>query len=164
MKHSHLRGMSLAAAVIAILTCAAHAAENPVHWSTEAVPQKPLHPGANFSVKLVGRIDPGWHLYGLEQQEGGPIPTEMSLPGQSFLTLGEVRASKPIQFLDPNFNQRVSLYVEKAEFRLPLTVLPTAPSSSQHAAIQVRYQCCDQTMCLPPRTVTIDLPLSIKSK
>ncbi len=139
------------------------AAENPVHWST-VTPQKSFPPGGAFTVKLLARIDPGWHLYALEQEEGGPIPTEISLADQSFLTLGPVRASKPIQLLDPNFNKRVGLYVEKAEFSLPLTVAASAPAGLRNTAVHIRYQCCNETMCLPPRTAAVDLTISIKAR
>jgi len=139
------------------------AAENPVHWSGAAIPQKALRPGTTFTAKLLARIDPGWHLYALEQEEGGPIPTEISLADQSFLTLGTVRASKPIQLFDPNFNKRVGLYIDKAEFNLPLTVAAAAPEGSQHTAIRARYQCCNDTMCLPPRTAAVDLAVTVKA-
>ncbi len=139
------------------------AAENPVHWSLAAVPQKPLRSGAAFTAKLLAQIDTGWHLYALEQEEGGPIPTEISLADLSSLTLGSVRASKPIQLLDPNFNKRVGLYIEKAEFSLPLTVAASAPAGPLHAAVHVRYQCCNDTMCLPPRNAALDLSITIRA-
>ena len=140
-----------------------NAAENPVHWSIAPI-QKPSAPGSTFTAKLLARIDPGWHLYALEQEEGGPIPTEITLAGQSYLSLGTIHASKPNQLFDPNFNKRVNLYVEKAEFDLPLTVAAEATPGSQHVALHVRYQCCNETMCLPPRSVEVDLAVSVKPK
>ncbi len=148
---------------LSAMAAQANAAENPVHWSTAPI-QKPCAPGSTFTAKLLARIDPGWHLYALEQEEGGPIPTEISLAGESYLSLGTIRVSKPIQLLDPNFNKRVNLYIEKAEFSLPLTVATEATPGPQHAALHVRYQSCNETMCLPPRTATIDLAVSIKAK
>lgn len=141
----------------------ANAAENPVHWSAAPI-QKPCPPGGTFTAKLLARIDPGWHLYALEQEEGGPIPMEISLGGQSDFSLGTIRASKPIQLFDPNFNKRVNLYIEKAEFSLPFTVAREVTPGPQHVALHVRYQCCNETMCLPPRSVTVELAVSIKGK
>jgi thiol:disulfide interchange protein DsbD len=159
-----LRTGSLVATFIGLSAVAAqaNAAENPVHWSTAPI-RKPCSAGSTFTAKLLARIDPGWHLYALEQDEGGPIPTEISLAGQSYLSLGTIRASKPIQLLDPNFDKRVNLYIEKAEFTLPLTVAAEATPGPHHAALHVRYQCCNETMCLPPRSVTVDLAVSIKA-
>lgn len=160
------RSLVLALSFLATVACAdaARATENPIHWAVSGVPQKPIAPGASFTAKLIAAIDPGWHLYALEQEEGGPIPLEIAATSDnSLLTLGVVQASKPVQLMDRNFNKRVNLYVQKAEFRLPLTLSSTAPSGSQHGAVQLRYQCCNETMCLPPRTTAIDLPISIKS-
>jgi len=149
-------------ALAALISIAlAEPAPNPVHWSCQA-PQRPLRSGATFTVKLLARIDPGWHLYGLEQDEGGPFPAKISLADDAILRLGSVHASKPIEFFDTNFDKRVRLYVDKAEFSLPLTVLRSAKTGPQHASIHVRYQCCNDTMCLSPKDVSVDLPLKLK--
>lgn len=148
---------------LSALVAHANAAENPVHWSMAPV-QKSYSAGTTFTAKLLARIDAGWHLYGLQQEEGGPVPTEISLIDQSYLSLGTIRASKPIQLLDLNFNKHVNLYIEKAEFSLPLTVAAEANPGPQHATLQVRYQCCNESMCLPPRNVTVGLAVSIKGR
>ena len=160
-----LRTASLVVTFIGLSAVAAqtNAAENPVHWSAAPM-QKACSAGSTCTAKLLARIDPGWHLYALDQEEGGPIPTEISLAGQSYLSLGTIHASKPIQLFDPNFNKRVNLYIEKAEFSLPLTVATEATPGRQHAALHVRYQSCNEVMCLPPRTATVDLAVSIKAK
>lgn len=157
--------MKLFMALAGILLAAslARSAENPVTWSITGAPQKPLAAGASFTVKLHAEIASDWHLYGLQQEDGGPVPTEISLPADSFLTMGSIHASKPVQLLDPNFNKRVSLYVEKAEFTIPLKLAPGTAASDQHAKLQVRYQCCNGAMCLPPRTTTLDFPLTVKA-
>ena len=159
------RTTSLVATFIGLSAAAAqaNAAENPVHWSTAPV-QKRCSAGSTFTAKVLALVDPGWHLYALEQEEGGPIPTEISLAGRSYLSLGTIRASKPIQLLDPNFNKRVNLYIDKAEFSLPLTVSADATPGPQRAALHVRYQSCNEMMCLPPRSVTVDLVVFIKAK
>lgn len=141
----------------------ASAAESPVHWSTTPIP-KPFPAGSTFTIKLLAHIDPGWHLYGVDQEEGGPVPTEISLPEQVNLSLGAIRPSKSIQLLDPNFNKQVHLYIEKAEFNLPITISGQAPAGPQPAALHVRYQCCSETMCLPPRTATLEFTVLIKAR
>ena len=152
--------------IAGLLSSAGHiqAAPNPVQWSVVSVPHKPLTTGASFTLELLSRIDPGWHLYALDQEEGGPIATEIGLPENSFLSLESIHSPKPIHLLDPNFNHRVSIYVEKAQFRLAMTVGPDSPTGTQHSSIQIRYQCCDATMCLPPRRTTLDFSLSIKAR
>ncbi len=158
--------MKILTAVVGVLLAAslARSADNPVNWTVTGNPQKPVAAGAPFTVKLHAEIAPEWHLYGLEQEDGGPVPTEISLPGDSFLRMGSIRASKPVQLLDPNFNKQVSLYVDKAEFSIPLKVAAGTPEGKQPAKLQVRYQCCSGTMCLPPRMAVLEFPVLVKAK
>ena len=158
--------MKFLTALVGILLVAvqAGAADSPVHWSLAGAPGKPITSGAAFTLKLSARIDPAWHLYGLEQEEGGPVPTEISLGGESFLEMGAIRASKPIQLLDPNFNRRVALYVDKAEFSVPLKVVAGTIEGDKNAVIRVRYQCCNGSMCLPPRTAVLEFLVVVKGR
>lgn len=139
------------------------ATPNPVHWSAGPASGKPLHAGTKLTVKLHAQIDSGWHLYATQQDEGGPVALEISLPEDSGLTLGSVRASKPLKVFDPNFGKRVQLYVDHADFALPITVSSSAYGGERSLPIRVRYQCCNDTMCLPPRTATVNASVAIKS-
>ena len=140
---------------------AAGAADDPVAWSGKTSPGKPLPRGARFTVELDALIQPGWHLYSLDQPDGGPIATEISLPaGQPFSFAGAIAAPKPHTVFDPNFNMRVGFYIEKAQFRVPLEVGATAAAGSTTLNIQTRYQCCNDKLCLPPKKVTV--PISIE--
>ncbi len=146
-----------------LVTMAAWAATpDPVHWSAAAGSGKPGHPGATVTAKLRAAIDSGWHLYAMQQDEGGPAALDIALTEGSGFALGSVRASKPVQVFDPNFEKRVQLYVDHAEFNLPLTISTDMGPGEQKAPIHVRYQCCNDTMCLPPRTVTVEVPFFIK--
>lgn len=156
----------LATVFAGVLSCAAQARaqDNPVQWSITDVPTRAFVSGTTLTLKLTAQIRADWHLYALDQEEGGPIPTEISLSDASFLSVGTIRASKPIQLLDPNFNRRVRLYVDSAEFRVPLTIATDAPTGLHHTSLHMRYQTCTATMCLPPRTAVVDFSLSIKAR
>jgi DsbC/DsbD-like thiol-disulfide interchange protein len=140
---------------------AAVAADDPVAWSGRTSPGKPLPRGARFTVELDALIQPGWHLYSLDQPDGGPIATEITLPaGQPFSFAGAIAAPKPKTVFDPNFNMRVGFYIEKAQFRVPLEVGGEAAAGRTTLNIQTRYQCCNDKLCLPPKKVTV--PISIE--
>jgi DsbC/DsbD-like thiol-disulfide interchange protein len=142
---------------------AAWAAEDPVTWSARS-PAKALLRGERFTVELEARIQPGWHLYSLDQPDGGPISTEISLPGgQQFSFAGIVAAPKPHIVFDPNFNMRVGFYLEKAEFRVPLEVGSAAAAGRTTLNIQTRYQCCNDKLCLPPKKVIVPIAMEIHS-
>jgi DsbC/DsbD-like thiol-disulfide interchange protein len=147
---------------LAAFAVAACAAEDPVAWSGKPSSTKPMVGGARFTVELEALIQPGWHLYSLDQPDGGPIATEISLPeGQPFSFAGIIAAPKPHTVFDPNFNMRVGFYLEKVQFRVPLEVGRAATAGTAKLNIQTRYQCCNDKICLPPKKVTVPISVEI---
>jgi DsbC/DsbD-like thiol-disulfide interchange protein len=148
---------------VAVFAVAAGAAEDPVAWSGKTSPDKALARGARFTVALEARIQPGWHLYSLDQPDGGPVATEISLPtGQPFSFAAAIAAPKPHVVFDPNFNMRVGFYLEKVQFRVPLEVGAAAQAGPETLYIQTRYQCCNDKMCLPPKSVTVPIAIQVR--
>ncbi len=119
--------------------------------------------GARVTVQLVGEIRPGWHLYGMAEMPGGPIPTRITLGPSPLFTFGGAIAPAPAhRVFDPNFDMRVELYSERAEFRLPVRVSADATAGAQTLTVTVRYQSCSETLCLPLRTTQVAVPVTIR--
>ena len=125
---------------------------NPVHWSF-APSSKKLRSGSKVTLKLQAHIDPGWHMYAMDQSEQGPVPLTIEASEGGGVDVLDVKAAKPVTVYDPNFQKRVSLYADHAEFAVTLS----ANASSGEPAVEVRYQSCNDRMCLPPRTVNVPL-------
>ena len=142
---------------------AAFAAENPVAWSLgDGGAGKPLKPGATFEARLLAKIEPGWHLYSTSQPPGGPIPTRIWLPaGQPFALGGATGAPRPKVAFDQNFEMDVESYNDTAAFTLPVKVSAGAAAGAQKLAVQASFQACNDRMCLPPRTVKLEMPVEI---
>lgn len=131
-------------------------AQNPTKWSLEVpTPQAGVFaPGAKADAKVSVAIEPGWHLYALDQPQGGPIPTTIDLVENSkFKTAGDVVSPKPIQEFDPNFKIDTKFFKDKAEFGVPLEALESAAVSD--VALKIRFQLCNDTLCLPPKTIRL---------
>ena len=140
------------------------AAENPVSWSFKAPPKKSVKAGENIAVKLVATIEPGWHLYSLDQPSGGPVATEISLDTGSPFEMGIVTGPKPHVLFDSNFDMQVGFYVEKAEFHLPVKVEPKAAGGRQTLVVAARYQSCNDKLCLPPKTVKLEVVVDVRPR
>jgi hypothetical protein len=54
----------------------------------------------------------------------------------------------------------VQLYEGEAEFTLPLKVSGAAMGAWK-VIVNASYQTCDNKICLPPKTVKIELPVTI---
>ena len=56
----------------------------------------------------------------------------------------------PINALDPNFNLETHFYEREVTFKIPLTVATSVKSKQPVLSIDVLYQTCNDTTCLPP--------------
>lgn len=129
--------------------------QNPVSWSLESDAKgKTLKAEEKFKAKLKAKIEGEWHLYAVEQPEGGPFPTKITVAENlPFQLDGKTESPAPITRFDPNFNIDTKFFAKEAEFNIPLKA--TAEAKGDDLAINVKYQVCDDTLCLPPKTVKV---------
>ena len=135
-------------------------AQNPVKWSLESdVRGKTLATNEKFKAVVKAEIESGWHLYALDQPEGGPVATILKLPDNTkFKIDGKITSPAPITRSDSNFvlddkPLETKFFEKTAEFNLPL--LTTADTAADDLAVNVRFQACNDTSCLPPKTVKV---------
>ena len=151
----------LACAVLAAVSLAA-APANPVAWKLADAPARPVKAGARFTVKLTASIQAGWHIYSMKPIEDGPIPTRIWLAeGQPFQLAGPVKGDEPQTLQDPTLHMDVELYEGAAGFSLPLKVAPGTPPGTQNLVVNVQAQSCNNSICLPPATVKVEIPVTI---
>jgi DsbC/DsbD-like thiol-disulfide interchange protein len=158
------------AAVVCLVSAACAFAQNaqpapagPVKWSLKAdLPAKPLKAGDKFTAQLTAEIEDGWHLYSTEEMPEGPKPTRITLaPNQPF-DLSDIESPTPRKELDPNFGIETEFYEHSVIFTLPVQVKADAIVGTHKLAVQVRYQCCSETLCLPPRVVKLEVEVPVK--
>ncbi len=137
--------------------------KEPVKWSIQpSQPEQPLKPGDQFQVHLTAKIEEGWHLYSLNQAEGGPTPTRISVPaGQPFAQDGNIASAEPKSAMDPNFNLITHYYEEEAAFTIPVKVAANAAAGKANVTVSVGFQTCSEELCLPPKTVRLSTELTI---
>jgi thiol:disulfide interchange protein DsbD len=131
---------------------------NPVHWSVQG-PARPVAAGATFSVTLTAQIEPGWHLYALEEPEGGPMATQIGLSQNDVLKLLDVREPEPRMEPYPALRELTGIFEKTAGFTLRVRAPGKAVPRGSVSYILVRYQSCNDQVCLPPHTETLTLPL-----
>jgi thiol:disulfide interchange protein DsbD len=138
------------------------AAQRPVVWSVATASRGPIPPGTVVNIELHARIDSGWHMYALTQGPGGPIRTQISVaPHQAFSLADSVRGPAPTKRFDPNFGINVDTYDQYVSFVVPIRVAATARPGQDSVRVNARFQTCDATLCLPPHTETLTVPIMI---
>ncbi len=138
--------------------------QHPVAFTAHLIPADP-HAGEYAAVEIDAVIAPGWHLYSLTPTPPpGPTPTSITLatPPSNLAAAGVVSEDAPIMEVDPNFANLVSFHQIRARFLIPIRVAGAAPARlGETLPVQVRYQTCNNTICLPPTTVKLSVPVTV---
>ena len=110
-----------------------------------------------FELVMTAELDKGWHLYAMDIEPGGPIPTTFTFePGTGYTLSGKTaEVTKPEVKYDNSFSMNIGMHSGRAEFRQKVTV------SQLPATIKgfVTFMSCDDKQCLPPRDVEFTFEL-----
>lgn len=155
-----MRNFVIYIAIILVALPFAASGQDPTKWKLQASDQK-MQTGDTATVVLSAAIEPGWHLYSLDQPKGGPIATTIKVTeGHPVEIVGTIRTPEPKSQPDPNFiidgKPLVTKYfLDTAEFKIDLKALePTVLASTK---LDVRFQLCNETLCLPPRVKRVSI-------
>jgi len=125
---------------------------NPIKWTVKASSVDV----ARINIELTAEIERGWHLYSTERVEGGPSPTRITVaPNQGFEIAGEIDSPAPHSAYDPNFQVATESYEGSVTFRIPVKPTTARPGPGK-LRVQVRYQSCTATICLPPQLLELE--------
>lgn len=139
----------LIAAVAAACASSAQAQKiDPIRWKLELEPSA-APPGAEVVGRLIASMEGNWHVYSLTTPRP-PIATSITLAENPALGDPKVYQPKPERKMDPNFGSETETFGGTAVFLVSIPVRPDAPSGEIEVTAQVRYQACDERMCLPP--------------
>jgi len=131
---------------------------NYVHWTLSLDPASAA-PGAKVTARLEGQIDSGWHLYSMTT--AAAIPTTIKVAPNPAVEKIRIFQAPPKRAYDPNFQLDTETYENTAAFVLELQLKPDAPAGSSEISAEVRYQTCNDKVCIPPvrRTATATLTI-----
>jgi len=136
-------------------------AQDPVQWTLTVEPAS-APPGSHVLARFAAKIEPGWHLYSLTTPKGGPIPSTSSLADSPVVSGSKLYQPKPVRKLDPNFQIDTETFADEVVLLYDVELKKDAPAGPAEITAQVRYQCCNDRSCLPPKrksasaTITID--------
>ncbi len=121
----------------------------------------PAGRGSSFQIAVVMKIRPGFHVNAREKSEDYLIATDLKAALPAGFNGGEV--SYPKGKLEQFAFSKIPLnvYQDTVILRLPVTALESAPLGEQHIPLKLRYQACNDELCLPPVTLTLDAALNV---
>ncbi len=136
------------------------AAEDPVQW-TLTLDSKAAAPGSHVLARFTGTIQPHWHVYSMTTPPGGPNPTTSSIADNPAVAGFRIYQSRPLRKLDPNFGIDTETFSEQYVLLFDIELKKDTPAGPANIAANVRYQSCNDTICLPPKkkSATASIPI-----
>jgi len=133
----------------------AYGAEDPVQW-TLTFDAKSAPPGSHVLAKFTGTIQPHWHVYSMTTPPGGPNPTTARIAENPAVAGFKIYQSKPVRKLDPSFGIDTETLAEQYVLLFDIelnkgALKKDAAAGPADITANVRYQTCNDTICLPPK-------------
>ncbi len=111
-----------------------------------------LHPGDQPELIVKVLITPSYHIYGMDDSDGANVPTRLDLDLPAGIsTDGDWTAAALYQSGDSH-----PIYYRQVVFRRKLKIAPDAPAGSFRIPIKIRYQVCNELVCWPPATMSLE--------
>ena len=136
----------------------------PVKWSLALEPS-PGHStaGGTLTAVVTAAIDEGWHVYAPDEANAGPRPVELTIvKNPVFSAAGKFEAPEPEREMDEAFGQITSSYTDEVAFRLPVAVAASATAGPHALEIDISFQACDGSICLPAKNVRVKATVTVK--
>jgi Disulphide bond corrector protein DsbC len=160
------------ALMVVVITMALSAAAQAPLWqdakpaSAKAEAVKYLYPeqitlpaGKAAAVELHFRIAPGLHINSHTPKDKYLIPTTLSVPEGTGVRLESAAYPEGRDFTLPA-DPTTKLNVFTGEFAISAKL--TAAPGTHLLEAKLRYQACDETQCMPPKTITV--PIDVVAK
>ena len=121
--------------------------------------QVTLAAGKSSPVALHFRIEPGFHINSHAPKDEFLIPTVLSIPADAGVKLEDATYPPGAEFVLPaDPDTKLSVYT--ADFTIQAKLL--AEPGDHLVKAKLRYQACDKTACMPPKTITV--PIDVVGK
>jgi len=129
-----------------------------VKWSLSLEPASAA-PGSKVQAHFNGAIDPGWHLYSMTT--AAAKPTSIKVAPNPAVDKVRTFQAPPKKAYDPNFQLETETYEGAANFLIELELKPDAPPGASEISTTVRFQICNDKVCIPPRSQTATATLTV---
>ncbi len=145
MMKKRLLGVLLAAAALLVSGTPVTAQfRQPVKWKVESKKVKKNV----YDITATGTIRSGWHIYDLQDLEGGPNPTVFTVGGEAVEALGPAKITSDIhREMDPVFEMEIGTCENTVVIVQRVRTLQDGLCDAQ---VHIEWQACNEANCLPP--------------
>jgi thiol:disulfide interchange protein DsbD len=137
-------------------------AEDVATWSARIVNPR-VKAGEVVTIKLTAKITSGWHIYAAKRVAEGLPTTKIFFDSKGPLTLvGKIQQPTPISKYDENFGATTEYFEKDPTFTITAKVDESVKPGQLKAVVKVNFMGCNDRMCMPPKTVSIPLSITVE--
>ena len=124
----------------------------------------PAARGKQVDVAVVMKIKDGFHVNARETTFDYLIPTDLKAEAPAGFKIGAVKYPKgTLHKFNFAKDQALNVYADTVTLYVPVTIEAGAPLGEQHIPLKLRYQACNNEVCLPPVTLPVDAVIRVSS-
>jgi thiol:disulfide interchange protein DsbD len=125
----------------------------------------PVAPGTTTRITALAQVESGWHVNAHKPNEPFLIPTALTLKLPDGVGAGDMTYPEP-ESKSFQFAAGKQLLVYEGEIRMeaPLTIPADHAEREIIVVAELRYQACNDTTCLPPRTIRAEATAAVAAK
>jgi hypothetical protein len=129
--------------------------------STAIASFDPVARGKEFQIAVVMKIRDGFHVNARKKSAEYLIATDLKTDGAAGFKIGDVTYPEGQERTFTFSKTPLNVYEKTVVLKVPVTALPSAPTGAQHIPLKLRYQACNNEVCLPPVTLPVDATVNV---
>ena len=128
--------------------------QDPVKWKYVAIKKS----DKEYTINILATLDPSWHIYSMNTPNGGPVATTFNFKKNPLVTIDgkTTEVGKLSTVHDEIFGVDVKYYSETVTFA---QVVKLKSPVKTNLTGTIKYMVCNDKMCLPPKTVSFNVPI-----
>jgi cytochrome c biogenesis DsbD-like protein len=121
----------------------------------------PVARGKEFQIAVVMKIRDGFHVNARKKSAEYLIATDLKTDGATGFKIGDVTYPEGELRTFTFSKTPLNVYEKTVVLKVPVTVSADAPTGAQHIPLKLRYQACNNEVCLPPVTLPVDATVNV---
>ena len=121
----------------------------------------PVARGKEFQIAVVMKIRDGFHVNARKKSAEYLIATDLKTDGAPGFKIGDVTYPEGELRTFAFSKTPLNVYEKTVVLKVPVTVSADAPTGAQHIPLKLRYQACNNEVCLPPVTLPVDATVNV---
>ena len=123
-----------------------------------------IAPGKTLDLAIRIAMDPGWHINSNAPLQDYLKPTEVYLNNNDNIILKEIIYPKGQEIQFSFSPEPLSVYQDEVLIYIPVTFADNIKEGTHRIELELKAQPCNDETCQAPQTISISLPIEIKSE